>query len=281
MSKRGGVLVDERLEFTTARLDGRRIRPAAKRPLRNNGRVRFFIGTSEISAARSARCLGRESVKQAEWRSWCQASGRRPVGRSIRAPQREQPAHFGGGTWCSIRWAGGAANRSRFIASSSTALRTHRAARKRSKRCSSLQDNFALSTLRIGADAQRAARGSRGGDRDSRFVKCRSATRGLRDPGANGTRSNASRRSARRPPSRRAARRRPRDGGDAHAITLRGRSARVSCAGRSPEPGVRNRAGRKHAAAQIASREARRKRRRARRAESNRSCERPASIRRT
>jgi selenocysteine-specific elongation factor len=46
--KRGGVLADDRLEVTTARLDARlEIRPAAKRALRNNQRVRFFIGTAE------------------------------------------------------------------------------------------------------------------------------------------------------------------------------------------------------------------------------------------
>jgi selenocysteine-specific elongation factor len=45
---RGVVLADERLGFTTSRLDAMlEIRPAAKRPLRNNERVRFFIGTSE------------------------------------------------------------------------------------------------------------------------------------------------------------------------------------------------------------------------------------------
>ncbi len=45
---RGLVLADERLGFTTSRLDAMlEIRPAAKRPLRNNERVRFFIGTSE------------------------------------------------------------------------------------------------------------------------------------------------------------------------------------------------------------------------------------------
>ena len=46
--KRGDVLADDRLEVTTARLDARlEIRPAAKRALRNNQRVRFFIGTAE------------------------------------------------------------------------------------------------------------------------------------------------------------------------------------------------------------------------------------------
>ncbi|HXZ87725.1 MAG TPA: selenocysteine-specific translation elongation factor [Candidatus Binataceae bacterium] len=46
--KRGDVLADDRLEFSTARLDARmEIRPAAKRPLKNNQRVRFFIGTAE------------------------------------------------------------------------------------------------------------------------------------------------------------------------------------------------------------------------------------------
>ncbi|MGO9450756.1 MAG: selenocysteine-specific translation elongation factor [Candidatus Binataceae bacterium] len=47
--KRGDVLVDERLDFTTSRLDvWLEIRPAAKRPLKNNSRIRFFIGTSEL-----------------------------------------------------------------------------------------------------------------------------------------------------------------------------------------------------------------------------------------
>jgi selenocysteine-specific elongation factor len=46
--KRGDVIADERLELTTARLDARlEIRPAAKRALKNNQRVRFFIGTAE------------------------------------------------------------------------------------------------------------------------------------------------------------------------------------------------------------------------------------------
>jgi selenocysteine-specific elongation factor len=46
--KRGDVLADKRLEFSTSRLDARlEIRPAAKRPLKNNQRVRFFIGTAE------------------------------------------------------------------------------------------------------------------------------------------------------------------------------------------------------------------------------------------
>ena len=46
--KRGDVLADERLELTTSRLDARlEIRPAAKRALKNNQRVRFFIGTNE------------------------------------------------------------------------------------------------------------------------------------------------------------------------------------------------------------------------------------------
>ncbi|MGH8012743.1 MAG: selenocysteine-specific translation elongation factor [Candidatus Binataceae bacterium] len=45
---RGVVLADDRLRFTTQRLDARiELRPAAKRPLRNNQRVRFFIGTAE------------------------------------------------------------------------------------------------------------------------------------------------------------------------------------------------------------------------------------------
>ncbi len=45
---RGFVLADARLGFMTSRLDAMlEIRPAAKRPLKNNERVRFFIGTSE------------------------------------------------------------------------------------------------------------------------------------------------------------------------------------------------------------------------------------------
>ena len=46
--KRGDVIADERLQITTARFDARlEIRPAAKRPLKNNERVRLFIGTTE------------------------------------------------------------------------------------------------------------------------------------------------------------------------------------------------------------------------------------------
>ena len=46
--KRGDVLADDRLELTATRLDARlEIRPAAKRALKNNQRVRFFIGTAE------------------------------------------------------------------------------------------------------------------------------------------------------------------------------------------------------------------------------------------
>lgn len=46
--KRGDVLADDRLELTTSRIDARlEIRPAAKRALKNNQRVRFFIGTNE------------------------------------------------------------------------------------------------------------------------------------------------------------------------------------------------------------------------------------------
>jgi len=46
--ERGCVLADWKLELTTSRLDvALELRPAARRPLRNNGRVRFFIGTSE------------------------------------------------------------------------------------------------------------------------------------------------------------------------------------------------------------------------------------------
>lgn len=46
--KRGDVLVDDRLTLTTGRLDARlEIRPAAKRALKNNQRIRFFIGAAE------------------------------------------------------------------------------------------------------------------------------------------------------------------------------------------------------------------------------------------
>jgi selenocysteine-specific elongation factor len=46
--KRGDVVADDRLELTTTRLDARlEIRPSAKRPLKNNDRVRLFIGTAE------------------------------------------------------------------------------------------------------------------------------------------------------------------------------------------------------------------------------------------
>ena len=46
--KRGDVLADDRLELTTERFDAPlEIRPAAKRPLKNNERVRIFIGTAE------------------------------------------------------------------------------------------------------------------------------------------------------------------------------------------------------------------------------------------
>ena len=46
--KRGDVLADDRLMLTTTRLDARiEIRPAAKRPLKHNQRVRFFIGAAE------------------------------------------------------------------------------------------------------------------------------------------------------------------------------------------------------------------------------------------
>jgi selenocysteine-specific elongation factor len=49
--KRGDVLADERLHLVTTRLDARlEIRPAAKRALKNNLRVRVFIGTSETLA---------------------------------------------------------------------------------------------------------------------------------------------------------------------------------------------------------------------------------------
>ena len=49
--KRGNLLADERLRLVTTRIDARlEIRPAAKRALRNNQGVRFFIGTAETLA---------------------------------------------------------------------------------------------------------------------------------------------------------------------------------------------------------------------------------------
>jgi selenocysteine-specific elongation factor len=46
--KRGDVLTDERLELATARLDAwLEVRPAAKRAVKHNQRVRFFIGAAE------------------------------------------------------------------------------------------------------------------------------------------------------------------------------------------------------------------------------------------
>ena len=46
--KRGDVLADDRLEITTERFDATlEIRPSAKRALKNNERVRIFIGTAE------------------------------------------------------------------------------------------------------------------------------------------------------------------------------------------------------------------------------------------
>jgi selenocysteine-specific elongation factor len=49
--KRGDVLADERLQLVTTRLDARlEIRPAAKRPLKNNQRVRLYIATAETLA---------------------------------------------------------------------------------------------------------------------------------------------------------------------------------------------------------------------------------------
>jgi selenocysteine-specific elongation factor len=49
--KRGDVLADDRLEITTERFDATlEIRPAAKRPLKNNERVRVFMGTAEVLA---------------------------------------------------------------------------------------------------------------------------------------------------------------------------------------------------------------------------------------
>jgi selenocysteine-specific elongation factor len=47
--RRGQVLADDRLDFTTSRFDAwLEIRPAAKRPLKNHSRLRLFVGTSEI-----------------------------------------------------------------------------------------------------------------------------------------------------------------------------------------------------------------------------------------
>lgn len=49
--QRGDVIADERLDFTTTRLDARvEIRPAAKRPLRNQQRARFYLGAAETPA---------------------------------------------------------------------------------------------------------------------------------------------------------------------------------------------------------------------------------------
>ncbi len=49
--KRGDVLADDHLALATTRLDARvEIRPAAKRPLKQNQRVRFFIGAAETIA---------------------------------------------------------------------------------------------------------------------------------------------------------------------------------------------------------------------------------------
>jgi len=46
--KRGLVLADEKLDFATTRFDASlEIRPAAKRPLRANSRLRLYIGTAE------------------------------------------------------------------------------------------------------------------------------------------------------------------------------------------------------------------------------------------
>jgi len=48
---RGQVLADERLDFAASRIDAWvEIRPAAKRPLKNNQRIRLFIGTAESMA---------------------------------------------------------------------------------------------------------------------------------------------------------------------------------------------------------------------------------------
>jgi selenocysteine-specific elongation factor len=49
--KRGDVLADDHLEITSERFDATlEIRPSAKRPLKNNERVRIFIGTAETLA---------------------------------------------------------------------------------------------------------------------------------------------------------------------------------------------------------------------------------------
>ena len=49
--KRGDVLADDRLEITTERFDATlEIRPSAKRPLKDNERVRVFMGTAEVLA---------------------------------------------------------------------------------------------------------------------------------------------------------------------------------------------------------------------------------------
>jgi selenocysteine-specific elongation factor len=49
--KRGDLLADERLQLVTTRVDARlEIRPGAKRALKNNQRVRFYLGTSETLA---------------------------------------------------------------------------------------------------------------------------------------------------------------------------------------------------------------------------------------
>ena len=49
--RRGQVLADDRLDFTTSRFDAwLEIRPAAKRPLKNHSRLRLFVGPSEILA---------------------------------------------------------------------------------------------------------------------------------------------------------------------------------------------------------------------------------------
>jgi selenocysteine-specific elongation factor len=49
--KRGDVLADDRLRLVSTRLDARlEIRPAAKRALKNNQRLRFYIGTAETLA---------------------------------------------------------------------------------------------------------------------------------------------------------------------------------------------------------------------------------------
>ena len=68
---RGDVLADERLDAATSRFDAwLEIRPAAKRALKNNTRVRLFIGTAETIARaivlEEAGVVGRAAVPAAE-----------------------------------------------------------------------------------------------------------------------------------------------------------------------------------------------------------------------